>query len=207
MSRDRSYLHPIGDPITGARRRMLAAQIAAVAGDVTEGGLNLARERLDVLAPRGVMTAALAAFLDRLAGLATTRCPRCLDPSDGLCPPCRTAHAAERELAVQVRTCAAPPADLLELTARLDAGAVVTPAAPPPAPALVLDQIDREELARSCASKGRYPSEVDAKRKARECEAKRGQPLRVYLCWPGCGGWHLTSRLEVPDHVRDRQAR
>ena len=117
------------------------------------------------------------------------------------------AHAAERELAVQVRTCAAPPADLLELTARLDAGAVVTPAAPPPAPALVLDQIDREELARSCASKGRYPSEVDAKRKARECEAKRGQPLRVYLCWPGCGGWHLTSRLEVPDHVRDRQAR
>ena len=73
--------------------------------------------------------------------------------------------------------------------------------------ALVLDQIDREELARSCASKGRYPSEVDAKRKARECEAKRGQPLRVYLCWPGCGGWHLTSRLEVPDHVRDRQAR
>ena len=45
-------------------------------------------------------------------------------------------------------------------------GAAVAPAEPPPAPALVLDQIDREELARSCASKGRYPSEVDAKRKA-----------------------------------------
>lgn len=72
-------------------------------------------------------------------------------------------------------------------------------------PGLLLDQVDRDDLARACAGKKAYPSEKDAKRKARECEEKRGRPLRVYLCWPGCGGWHLTHLLEVPDHVRDRQ--
>ena len=58
-----------GAPIAPGRRKALVALIAAVAGDATDGGLQVARERLDVLAPRGVTTDALAEFLARLAEL------------------------------------------------------------------------------------------------------------------------------------------
>lgn len=202
-----------GDPIPPATRRTLTVTIAAASGDVSEAGLSLARARLDVLAPNGVATAGLLAFVARVQALLDPRCPRCLDASLGLCSPCRRAHVAEAELAGRVRANLAPPADLLALTARLDAGepAPVAPMAvgtepgiAPTATGMVLDQIDRDELARACAGKAVYPSEVDAKRTARACEAKRGTPLRAYLCWPGCGGWHLTKLLEVPAHVRER---
>ena len=197
----------IGDAITTGQRRTITATIAAASGDTSEPGTHLARARLDVLAPRGTVTAELLLFMARARALLEPRCPRCLDASIGLCTPCRSAHAKEVEVAVRVRCHQAEPADLLAIAALPE---LVDPPAAAPAPEAplaqaLLDQVDRDELARSCAGKRAYPSEIDAKRVARECEAKRGRALRAYLCWPGCGGWHLTSRIDIPDHVRARQ--
>jgi hypothetical protein len=199
----------VGDSITPAQRRSITATIAAVSGDTSEAGAHLARARLDVLAPRGAVTAELLLFLARAQALLEPRCPRCLDASIGLCPPCRPIHAKEVDMSVRVRDRRAHPDQLLAIAALPELTDPPATAAPEPAeaPQVLLDQIDRADLARSCAGKGWHASEVDAKRVARECEAKRGKPLRVYHCWPGCGGWHLTSRLEVPEYVRAREAR
>lgn len=56
----------------------------------------------------------------------------------------------------------------------------------------VLAGRDVEEIARGCARKQGYPSQVEARRVADKCEAQRGVPLHVYAC-DVCGLWHLTS--------------
>ncbi len=180
----------LGDRLNQSARRRITTLIAVAAGDATEPGLTRARERLTVLAPQGAATAELLALLERLAALVTPRCPRCLDPSIGMCGGCRPEHA--REIAAAYRT----QAGLLPLPPA--AAAVGTePALPavPPAPAKelgVLDRLSREEVIAMCASKRRHVSMIDADKAARRHEeARPGTVLRSYAC-PCCHGWHLT---------------
>jgi hypothetical protein len=192
-----------GEAITPATRRTLAVTIAAAAGDVTEPGVQLARARLDVLAPRGVATAELLTFLARVQGLLEPRCPRCLDPAIGLCSPCSRAHAAEVDLAARVRAYTAPPEDLLALSLRLsDLAQPTAPLAAGTEPGIepvaagqgVLDRMELEDVIAMCARKQRHVSQIDADKSARRCEEKRPWTrLRSYSC-PACGGWHLTHQ-------------
>lgn len=49
-------------------------------------------------------------------------------------------------------------------------------------------------MKRKCPTgKRRHPDELTAIASAIRCSARRGTPLRVYLC-PDCDGWHLTRR-------------
>jgi hypothetical protein len=157
-------------------RKRLARLVQAVAGDMSERGAQLAAERITVLAPPGHgVTPQLVAFVNRAIAMAVSRCPRCLDPSVGLCSPCRGEHA--REVAAAQRG-ESPPA----------------PEEPPSSSAVDVD------VARSCASKSRYATEKIANRVRHRCEETRGRPLRVYACFV-CGGYHLTSRMDPPSEA------
>lgn len=187
----------VGEVIGPHLHKLLIGAMCQAAGDLGRKAADRARERLAVLAPRGLVTEALLTFLAKLAALSPRRCQRCLGPTfdRSVCRSCWPIHLQELD----------------EARAPQPLAAGTEPAAAPveigPPPALVLDQVDRDELARSCASKDAYPSEIDAIRSLRKCEGARGVKLRAYHCWPGCGGWHLTKQLAVPAHVAARSRR
>lgn len=168
-----------GQPLDRATRKRLVNLVGAVSGGTDNHARVVAGERLIVLAPCGEVTAELVAFIDRVLALAVPHCPRCLDVSIGMCPPCRAEHRRElgAALAMQRR-----PA---------------VQEAPPPAPPspVVTVQDPEEDPARSCYGKHAYPSEVDANRVGARCFRQRGVVLRAYQC-EVCGGyWHLTKQL------------
>lgn len=187
-----------GDPVDKNARRRIAVQLAVATGDASERGLVRARERLTVLAPEGAATPALIELLARLSAIATPRCPRCLDPAEGMCTACRPVHARELAAAFRIQAGKLP---LPEDQVAAGPSPALTPA-PPPAAGTVLDRIDREDLIAMCASKRRYVSSIDADKVARRCEAERpGTVLRSYSC-PCCYGWHLTHKPLVSEPVR-----
>lgn len=177
-----------GEKLDEATRKRIRDLIRAVAGDVSHVGSQLAGERVKVLAPEGVVTVELIAFVDRVLGLAIPRCARCLDVSIGLCNPCRPEHAAELAAAVRGEAPAPGPSEDL-----------VAPAPPPPSEPAAAPARDTSDFdpVRSCRSKHAYPSEVDAKHRARRIFEERGVRLRAYHCdiEGGCSMWHLTKQI------------
>lgn len=177
---DVSRLIP-GEKLDEATRKRIRDLIRAVAGDVSHVGSQLAGERVKVLAPEGVVTVELIAFVDRVLGMAVPRCARCLDISIGLCNPCRPEHAAELAAAVRGEA----PASVEHMREPvLDEGVVATNDP---------SQVDPE---RACYGKHRYGDAKEARKVANRCEAERGVPLRVYPC-TACGGFHLTRQRPI----------
>lgn len=82
----------IGDRIDPTRRASLVALITAAIGRDRD---KLARERVIALAPTGIVTPELAAYVQRLLAMAVDRCAVCLEPFAGLHPACATRHAEE----------------------------------------------------------------------------------------------------------------
>lgn len=82
----------IGDRINPTRRSSLVALITAAIGRDRD---KFARERVIALAPAGVVTPELAAYVTRLLALSVDRCAVCLEPFAGMHPACATRHAEE----------------------------------------------------------------------------------------------------------------
>ena len=123
------------------------------------------------------------------------RCPRCLEARPlAFGDRCRECEIDRLEAKAAGRVRHAPP------------GCTVMPAPAaepepppelPPPPPVALDAYDIEDVKAMCATKRAYPSQIDADRAARRCEARRNVRLRSYACpVPGCGRWHITKSRE-----------
>jgi hypothetical protein len=175
----------VGDPIDKAGRKRLAKLLQAVAGDMSERGSQLASERILVLAPLGEVTADLVAFVDKVIALAVSRCPRCLDPSVGMCNPCRAPHAREHSAAARGVPFVLEP--------------IREPAPAPPsgnewAGTWSADEPERDPLDAAmahCTHKTRYSTDKIARQVAARCFEERGHHVVPYACLAGCGGFHL----------------
>jgi len=162
-----------------ATRKRIRDLIKAVSGDGDRGNASrIAAERLLVLAPNNAVTAELVVFVERVLAIAVSHCPRCLDPSVGLCTPCRAAHAIEFSEATRVRQGRVTLAPVPQVARSRGA----------------LADRDLDELIAECTRKKRYVSQIDADRVAAKRGALSGVALRSYSCTAGCGGWHITHK-------------
>lgn len=184
----------IGTRLTPAPRRAIIDLLARATGRHRGPCGNAVTALLDA---DGCVTQALLDLHQRAAALMAgdrgpNLCPRCLEARPMVTGDSCRACATERQLQ---RAGDAERADPI-------AAAPETP--PPPvdesaAPA-ALDAMDLEDAIAMCTRKRAYPSQIEADRIARRCEAQRPWArLRSYACpVPGCGRWHLTKQPARP---------
>lgn len=179
----------VGVRLTPAPRRALVAVLQEATGAARGACGNAVAALLDA---DGCITAALVDLHQRAAALLAgdrgpNRCPRCLEArpmaNGDRCRACAT----ERQLQ---RAGIGPPPP-----AAADDPPPVPEPAPPPA--AVLDRYELEDVIAMCSRKRAYVSQIDADRVARNCERKRGRPLRTYPC-PACHRWHITHQPAPP---------
>lgn len=182
-----------GDALKPAARKALVATLQAATGAPRSACGNA----IASLIADGCATQGLVDLHQRAAALLggerrADRCPRCLEARPlTFGDRCRECEIERLEAKSAGRVRHAPPGYTTPEQSP-------PPAAPePPPPAVALDGYDIEDIKAMCATKRAYPSQIDADRVARRCEARRGVRLRSYACpVPGCGRWHITKSRE-----------
>lgn len=186
-----------GDAIKPAARKALVVTLQAATGAPRSACGNA----IASLIADGCATQELVDLHQRAAALLggdrrADRCPRCLEARPlAFGDRCRECEIERLEAKSAGRVRHAPPG--YTTPEQLPPSAPPLPATEPVPPAPVLDRIDLEDVMSMCSRKRAYPSQIDADRVARRCEARRRVSLRSYSC-PACGHWHITKQPARP---------